>query len=279
MINEILQYYLLMGKTFRVCLLGLLAFSCQEKSQDSADVKSNEADSLLKQTVSKVFNKQGKYWDKEFEMYLDLNRKHLNKQIVIHPGQYKLTYFSFGDGQQYVPFAVRFTTLNDSLITHFSFGDEVYYMHNSNQAFWHHDTNEIEFDENSQPNNELTKLVNLDSNLNQLIELLDYKNDYQAIVNLIQILFNDVLGMEPVDIDQLKMIISGLDNMKSDDTRLTDCKKEYQALIDGYKNDGLCFQAKEGHFGYWTFIVEKDSGSYQVKTTFTGDLIYYQIYM
>ena len=256
-----------------------LFISCDFESKLNNSAKENKPDSLMKKYVGETFDLHGKYWDKDFSFYLDLKKNDLyGRDLILFPGNYKLQYFDFGDGQFYRPFAVRVSRDADSFLAHFSFADEVYYMNNSNDIFYLRTAEKDKLQKRIDYDSVLTKKVNLEKKLNRLIRELGYQRDEQAIRNLIFTLFSDLLRMDLLNYCEQERIEKVFIEGKKDESIKDQCNAELE-ILNLTSDWFLKFTPKEGVDGYWAMKIEGNDGEYEVKVRFVGDLTYSCFYI
>jgi hypothetical protein len=264
---------------FSSVLIGLLSFSCRHEAKTEFNERAlTRQDSMTMKYIAKVFGLEGsKYWPQKFEYYINQQR-HPSKALIINPGNYKLTPYYFGDGQDYNEFTVKVTSANDSILGFFSFSDELYYMYNSKKAWINKSDRKIERENRVVDDSKLRSRLNLEKNLNDLIRSLGYQNDRYAIINLLDGLFHDCLSIQKASYQQIDRILEDLKNL-DDKGQFKKEDQEYKYLRQQMNTPAICLQAKEGIHGFWILKIEKIGLVYKVKTRFVGDTFYYNIYI
>jgi hypothetical protein len=243
-----------------------------------ADISSEaQQDTLLKKFVFEKFHlKKRSHRDQDINERISKSKN--NNEVIIYPGAYKLKYFNLGDGFGYSPFAVKVTTLNDSLIGFFTFTDEMYYLNNEISGTYD-DKTSIDID----PTTDRGYFIgekNFETNLNKLISKLGYEKDERAVLNLVDVLF-DLLDMYYVSNCVIQDLTSRLNQVKSTDKLIVDCKKEFNEFEE-YLSDCrvLCgVSGHEGVYGFWQLTLERKGDIYCIRTKFIGDLIFTDFYI
>jgi len=112
-------------------LFGLLVtifFQCHnKKNTDIGKDHESEKTAVVKEFIVKNFSM---FFEHRYEAELDsqIAWNSSNTEFIIYPGPYKVKRYTVGEAFHYSPFAIRFSTLQDSLVTLFTFTDELYYM-------------------------------------------------------------------------------------------------------------------------------------------------------
>lgn len=230
-------------------------------------------DLRFKNYVVKEFNIQIPSIKRDIDTAL-LNKNIPFKEILIYPGIFKLRAYKFNFDFGYSPFAIKVMDSKDSILTFFSFTDEIYYM-----------TNEVSGEYlfgkkitiNKQDSRKPLFDRNLENNLNSLIEQLDYQGSKVKIENLLNVIFLDLLQMTQINDYEIRYLNSKLSRLKTKDPLIRQCIQEFSELEHLPESVLLCVNAKEGLFGYWIFSLDTESN--KVKVRFVGDLIYFNLYL
>lgn len=244
-----------------------LCFACQpDKPIKEKSVVNTQIDSVMTSYVKATFNISDKEWEMRFQnfdrKYPDYRR--YAKEIILHP-----------DGQSFRPFVVKISTLVDSTITHFAFGDERYYASNSVSGSLIN--GKLKIDSSVETDTSLRSLLNLEKNLNYLIVKLNIQHDYNAVYSLLDIVFDNLLRMKPVDYTEADDYVTRLKKANKNGSANA-IIKEYMRLREKADGKTFCLHAKDGLYGYWIFEINEENRSYHVKPIFIGDQFYIQPY-
>lgn len=250
-----------------LCNALLLVCSCSTFAQESLSIE----DFLLKNFIVKEFDIPG-YKQDEIDSIL-LREKIPAKEIIIYPGQYKLRVYEFHDPFGYTPFAIKVLDKKDSLITFFTFTDELFYRNNDVKGKFDYAKNRIDL-KTAQGDTRTLNNRNLNDNLNTLIQIVGYQHNEVDIRNLMDVIFIDLLRMKPVNYHEIKDLSSRLSKIKTDNPVIKQCIEEFSNLNIQCKLSSMCLSAKEGSPGYWSFSIEQQHEDFIVKAKFIGDLIY-----
>ncbi|MEQ9403116.1 MAG: hypothetical protein RIM99_06005 [Cyclobacteriaceae bacterium] len=260
--------------------LVILIGGCDRKNNSINDRK-NEQDLALRTFLNTEFPALMKAVDSvRYEKWM--HRSESNNEIIIYSGPYKLKKYIYNDGHEHPIFAIKVTTVNDSLISFFSFSDELYYSNNSVSGWIVRDS--IIMQENTDRLSYYKPKLDLEENLNELIHLLGFQNSHREISNLLEVIFCNLLRMETANYFEVKQMVIELENVKNDNKHIQKCVAEFSEFFDDFKHCDYgcsCFKTLTGLWAYWKMEIIEIEGNngYHVQVEFIGDLLHYTYYL
>jgi hypothetical protein len=206
--------------------------------------------------------------------------------VVIQPDGYKLRAYEFSDPYPTSPFIVKVSNSKDSLIGLFSFTDEEYIMrHEIFQSKYPRKYKHIETElQKNWVNGKLPEPTfkrNFEENLNNLIDLLGYRNDHSKTRVLMDALLVDLLGMKEINWEGY---FRSVDQLNKERKRYKAKKSDIERHIQEYRNlsshqifcdDCQIYKTQNGgRFGYWVIETSGYPEPVKVKIKFISELFF-----
>jgi hypothetical protein len=268
-----------------IIFLGLIAISCTDNRSDGIPdaTRSRQAaaldhrDSLILNFVIDEFPMRSS--DTALIVMELLHDDQAYKETVIYPEGYKFRLYDFSFGTLYDPFVITITDSKDSLISLFSFTDEVSYS-SENRYYKRLVDDKLTIEPNSYRRDFKLK-PNLEENLNDL--KLGYQDDHKKVKTLLDVILLDLLKMERPNFWQKRSSLNYLDKFKTDNQEIIKAIGDFKNLDKTLRDcsDCLLYQT-EGLFGYWLieFDVHRETtkealmGTVKLKVKFISEVLY-----